>query len=79
MRRLAGTAKRAKARLAAARRLGRKGGRPPKLTDDDIEAAKVLLANPDSGVTQIVHCVGVSLATLYQYIPAARSANTPGA
>jgi hypothetical protein len=23
------------------------GGRPPKLTDDDIEAAKALLANPD--------------------------------
>ena len=26
--------------LAAARRAGRTGGRPPKLTDDDIEAAK---------------------------------------
>lgn len=24
------------------------GGRPPKLTDDDIEAAKAMLANPDS-------------------------------
>jgi hypothetical protein len=64
--------------LAAACRLGRKGGRPPKLTDDDIEAAKAFLANPDIGVTQIAHRLGVSPATLYRYIPAARTANTPG-
>ena len=38
----------------------RTGGRPPKLTDDDIEAAKELLANPDIGVTQIAHRLGVS-------------------
>jgi DNA invertase Pin-like site-specific DNA recombinase len=67
-----------KAGLAAARRAGRTGGRPPKLTDDDIEAAKALLANPDIGVTQIAHRLGVSPATLYRYIPAARTANTPG-
>jgi hypothetical protein len=47
------------------------------LTDDDIEAAKALLANPDIGVTQIAHRLGVSPATLYRYIPAARTANTP--
>ena len=57
---------------------GEEGGRPPKLTDDDIEAAKALLANPDIGVTQIAHRLGVSPATLYRYIPAARTANTPG-
>ena len=56
----------------------RTGGRPPKLTNDDIEAAKALLANPDIGVTQIAHRLGVSPATLYRYIPAARAANTPG-
>jgi DNA invertase Pin-like site-specific DNA recombinase len=65
---------RTQAGLAAARRAG---GRPPKLTDDDIEAAKAMLANPDIGVTQIAHRLGVSPATLYRYIPAARSANTP--
>ena len=64
--------------LAAARRAGRTGGRPPKLTDDDIEAAKAMLANPDIGVTQIAHRLGVSPATLYRYIPAARTANTSG-
>ena len=70
---------RTQAGLAAARRAGRTGGRPPKLTDDDIEAAKAMLANPDIGVTQIAHRLGVSLATLYRYIPAALTANTPGA
>src|SRR5258707_5599229 len=68
---------RTQAGLAAARRAGRTGGRPPKLTDDDIEAAKAMLANPDIGVTQIAHRLGVSPATLYRYIPAARSANIP--
>ena len=41
------------------------------------EAAKAMLAHPDIGVTQIVHRLGVCPATLYRYIPAARTANTP--
>jgi DNA invertase Pin-like site-specific DNA recombinase len=69
---------RTQAGLAAARRAGRTGGRPPKLTDDDIEAAKAMLANPDIGVTQIAHRLGVSPAKLYRYLPAARTAYTPG-
>ena len=36
-----------------------------------------MLANPDIGVTQIAHRLGVSPATLYRYIPAARTANLP--
>ncbi|MGA7862473.1 MAG: helix-turn-helix domain-containing protein [Stellaceae bacterium] len=60
---------RTQAGLAAARRLGRNGGRPPKLSDDDIEGAKALLANSDIGVTQIAHRLGVSPATLFRYIP----------
>src|SRR4051794_32546633 len=67
---------RTQAGLAAARRLGRTGGRPPKLTDNDIEAAKSLLANPDIPVTKIAHRLGVSPATLYRYIPAARTSST---
>jgi predicted transcriptional regulator len=43
----------------------------------DITAAKAMLANPDLGVTEIAHRLGVSPATLYRYIPAARTANTP--
>jgi DNA invertase Pin-like site-specific DNA recombinase len=68
---------RTRAGPAAAQRLGRTGGRPPKLTGDDIEAAKAMLANSDIGVTQIAHRLGVSPATLYRYIPAARTANLP--
>jgi Helix-turn-helix domain of resolvase len=42
------------------RQLGRTGGRPPKLTDDDIEAAKAMLANPDIPVTQIAQRLRLS-------------------
>lgn len=66
-----------RSKAAAARRAGRTGGRPSKLTDGDIEAAKAMLTNPDIGVTEIAHRLGVSPATLYRYIPAARAANTP--
>jgi predicted DNA-binding transcriptional regulator YafY len=38
---------------------------------------RALLANPEIGVTQIAHRLGVSPATLYRYIPAARTANLP--
>ena len=69
---------RTQAGLAAARRAGRTGGRPPKLTDDGIEAAKAMLANPDIGVTQIARRLGISPATLYRYIPAARTSSLPG-
>ena len=51
---------------------------PPRLTGDDIETAKAMLANPDIGVSQVAHRLGVSPATLYRYLPAARSANTLG-
>src|SRR5580658_5600280 len=68
---------RTQAGLAAARRAGRTGGRPPKLTDDDLDVARTLLANPDIPVTQIAQRLGVSPATLYRYIPAARTANLP--
>ena len=57
-----------------------RGARPhcspsAKLTEDGNEAAKAMSANPDIGVSQIVHS-RVSPAALYQYIPAARAANT---
>jgi DNA invertase Pin-like site-specific DNA recombinase len=68
---------RTQAGLVAARRLGRTGGRPPKLTEDDLDVARALLANPDIGVTQIANRLGVSPATLYRYIPSARTSNLP--
>jgi predicted transcriptional regulator YheO len=36
-----------------------------------------MLANPDIAVTQIAHRLGVSPATLYRYLAAARTANLP--
>src|SRR5208337_4718928 len=39
-----------RAGLAAAKRAGRTGGRPPKLTEDDLDVARTLLANPDIAV-----------------------------
>jgi DNA invertase Pin-like site-specific DNA recombinase len=68
---------RTRAGLGTARRVGRTEGRPPKLTYDDSGAAKAMLANPDIGVTQIAHRLGVSPVTLYRYISAERTANTP--
>ena len=68
---------RTQAGLAAARRAGRTGGRPPKLTEDDLDVARALLANPDIGVTQIAHRLGVSPATLYRYIFPPREPRIP--
>jgi resolvase-like protein len=49
---------RTQAGLAAARRLGRTGGRPAKLTDDDLDVATTLLANPDITVAEVAERVG---------------------
>ena len=64
---------RTRAGLQAARKAGRTGGRPPKLTDKDIQAAKAMLTNPDIGVAEVAHRLGVSQATLYRHVPAART------
>jgi hypothetical protein len=37
-----------------------------------------MLANPDIGMTQIAHRLGISPATLYWYIPAAQTASISG-
>jgi DNA invertase Pin-like site-specific DNA recombinase len=55
--------------LAAAKKLGRKGDRKRKMTDSKLSAAKKLL---ESGVLpkDVANNLGVSLATLYRWIPA---------
>jgi len=60
---------RTKAGLEAAKKLGRVGGRKRKMTDSKINSAKKLLA---SGVVpkDVAQNLGVSLATLYRWIPA---------
>ena len=54
---------RIQAGLGAARRAGRTGGRAAKLTDDDLDVATTLLANPDITVAKVAERVGVSPAT----------------
>jgi DNA invertase Pin-like site-specific DNA recombinase len=39
---------RTRAGLKSAKLMGRAGGRPPKLTEDDLDIARTLLANPTS-------------------------------
>jgi DNA invertase Pin-like site-specific DNA recombinase len=63
------TVERTRAGLAAARQLGRKGGRKRRMTDSKIESAKELLAN---GVPprDVATNLGVSVPTLYRWVPA---------
>jgi DNA invertase Pin-like site-specific DNA recombinase len=69
---------RTKAGLSAARARGRVGGRPAKLSVDDVKAAKALLADPTITVADIAKRLGVSPATLYRHLPAARSMTQEG-
>src|SRR5699024_10672599 len=51
--------------LAAARARGRKGGRPRKLNDKQIEMAHQLLKDPNQQVSEVAKMVGVARSTLY--------------
>jgi DNA invertase Pin-like site-specific DNA recombinase len=60
---------RTKAGLASARSQGRIGGRKRKMTNSKIESAKKLLA---SGISpkDVARNLGISIPTLYRWIPA---------
>jgi DNA invertase Pin-like site-specific DNA recombinase len=66
------TVERTRAGLESAKQRGRKGGRKPKMTDSKVESAKKLLA---SGVPpkDVARNLGVSVPTLYRWIPASAS------
>ena len=64
---------RTKAGLDAARKRGRTGGRPPKLKDADLKAARAMLADRTLTVEEVARQLRVSPATLYRYLPAARA------
>ena len=63
------TIERTRAGLEIAKNLGRKGGRKPKMNESKLESAKKLLA---SGVPpkEVAKNLGVSVPTLYRWIPA---------
>jgi DNA invertase Pin-like site-specific DNA recombinase len=64
---------RTRAGLDVARQLGRKGGRKPKMTESKIESAKKLLAS-GVPVKDVARNLGVSVPTLYRWLPASAQA-----
>ena len=64
---------RTRAGLDAARARGRRGGRPPKLREKDLVAARAMLANDEITVEDVARRLQVSPATLYRHLPAARA------
>jgi len=67
---------RTRAGLDAAKARGRTGGRPKKLTDADLRAARAMLADDDFTVDEVARRMSVSPATLYRYLPAPRATIT---
>ena len=59
--------------LKAAVARGRKGGRPRKITEADLEAGRALLAAGTIPVAEIAKRLGVSRKTFYLYFPQARA------
>ncbi len=63
------TAERTQAGLAAARELGRVGGRKRRMTDSKVAAARKLL-NAGAAPKDVARDLGVSVPTLYRWLPA---------
>jgi len=59
--------------LAAARRLGRVGGRPPSLKPDDLVMAKAMLRDVNITVEDVARRLNVAPSTLYRHLPGGRS------
>lgn len=59
--------------LKAAVARGRKGGRPKRLSEADMEVARALLAAGNISIAAIAKRLGVSRFTFYRYFPQART------
>lgn len=59
--------------LEAARQRGRVGGRPRSMSEQDVVAAKAMLRSNEMTAAEVARQIGVSVSTLYRWIPAARS------
>jgi DNA invertase Pin-like site-specific DNA recombinase len=64
---------RTNAGLKAALARGRKGGRRPKVKEDDIRAALALLNDPEISVRSAAKRLGLSVSTLYRHAPGLRA------
>jgi DNA invertase Pin-like site-specific DNA recombinase len=65
---------RTQAGLDAAKKLGRKGGRPRSLDAKSLQAAQALLRDGTLTVTEIAARLGVATSTLYRNLPGGRAA-----
>ncbi len=66
--------------LAAARARGRVGGRPAKLTVRQLAAARKMLADPDTTITEVAKTFEVSRSTIYRNLwPSGSAAAKPSA
>lgn len=65
---------RTRAGLTAAAARGRKGGRRHKLTPKQVQMARDLLRNPDLTPKDVATQLGITIPTLYRYIPGGRGA-----
>jgi Helix-turn-helix domain of resolvase/Resolvase, N terminal domain len=63
--------------LAAARARGKRLGRPPALTPEQLREVRELLLRPESTVSGVARQLGVSRSTLYKYLPDARHPGAP--
>jgi DNA invertase Pin-like site-specific DNA recombinase len=59
--------------LKAALARGRKGGRRKKLTEDDLEAGRAMIAAGTISIAEIAKRLGVSRSGFYNYFPQARA------
>lgn len=62
---------RTQAGLAAAKSRGRTGGRPRKMTEEKVRAARQLL-DQDHSATEVAAMLGVSVPTLFRHCPASQ-------
>jgi DNA invertase Pin-like site-specific DNA recombinase len=64
--------------LAAARTAGKRLGRPPALTPQQLTEVGDLLRTPENTLSGVARRLGVSRSTLYKYLPDVMHAGVPG-
>src|SRR5580692_7094021 len=55
--------------LAAARARGKRLGRPPALTPEQLSEVRALLMRPEHTISSVARAIGVSRSTIYKYLP----------
>lgn len=62
---------------AAARARGKRIGRPPALTPEQVRHARFLLTEPENTIASIAELLGVSRGTIYAHVPELREGRRP--